>query len=66
MIPVYVVRKFPEGPPAMGEDKPFEILSAWTDVYAAKHEAARWEQDSKIPHDYCEGVLILAPHRHLL
>ncbi len=66
MTPVYVVRKYPEGIPALGENKPAVIVSAWLDVYEAKHEAARWEQDSKIPHDYVEGVLILAPHRCLL
>lgn len=35
------------------------IVSAWTDVYKAKFEAARWKQDSKIPHDYVEGNLQL-------
>jgi len=66
MVPVYVVRKYPEGKPAGENDpKPCEVVSAWADVYAAKHEASRWEQDSKIPHDYIEGVLILAPHSAL-
>lgn len=65
MVPVYVVRKYPEGKPAEGEVKPCEIVSAWADVYAAKHEAMRWEQDTKVAHDYVEGVLILAPHRTL-
>jgi hypothetical protein len=65
VIPVYVVRRFPEGVPAMGEDKPVEIVSAWSDVYAAKHEASRWEQDTKVAHDYIEGVLILAQHSTL-
>jgi hypothetical protein len=60
MTPVWVVRKFPEG-----RDKPPVIISAWEDVYAAKHEAQRWESDSKVPHDYVEGVLIIAEHKHL-
>lgn len=47
---VYIVRKFTQGP----EQTP-EILSAWTNEYAAKHEATRWEQDSKIRHDYVRG-----------
>jgi hypothetical protein len=48
-IPVYVVRIHrPDGA---------EILSAWPDVYGAKFEATRWEQDSKIKHDYVRGVL---------
>lgn len=49
---VYIVRKFTQGP----EQKP-EILSAWTDEYAAKHESTRWEQDTKIKHDYVRGWL---------
>ena len=60
MVSCYVVRRYPEGC-----DKPFEILSAWTDVYAAKHEASRWEQDSKVPHDYVEGVIVLTSNRPL-
>ena len=48
-LPVYVVREKNEGE--------VKVLSAWSDVYAAKYEAARWEQDSKIEHDYIEGVL---------
>lgn len=57
MVPVYVVRKFSEG-----RNKPPVIVSAWADVYEAKYEATRWEQDSKVPYDYVEGVLVLAPH----
>ena len=34
------------------------ILSAWPDEFEAKYEAARWEQDSKVSHDYIEGVLL--------
>jgi hypothetical protein len=34
-------------------------LSAWPDEYAAKYEASRWEQDSKMPHDYIEGILLV-------
>lgn len=33
------------------------ILSSWTDPYAAKHEAQRWEEDSKIPHEVIPGNL---------
>jgi len=47
---VWVVRRF---------DDPVSptILSAWSDVYDAKFEATRWEQNSKIKHDYVEGEL---------
>jgi hypothetical protein len=49
---VYVARRrMPDG--SMG------VLSAWPDVYEAKFEALRWEQDMKIEHDYVEGVLTL-------
>lgn len=34
-------------------------LSAWPDEYTAKYEASRWEQDSKQPHDYVEGILLV-------
>lgn len=61
MVPVYVVRRFPEG-----REKPPVLVSAWADIYDAKHEALRWEQDTKVPYDYVEGVLILAPHKALL
>ena len=37
----------------------WEIVSAWADEYHAKHEAMRWEQDSKRPHDYVRGKLIV-------
>jgi hypothetical protein len=53
-VHVFIVRKFTQGP----EQKP-EILSAWTDEYAAKYEASRWEQDSKIKHDYVRGSLVV-------
>jgi hypothetical protein len=26
--------------------------SAWPDIYQAKFEAARWEQEDKVTHDY--------------
>jgi hypothetical protein len=35
------------------------VVSAWTDVYRAKFEAARWEQDLKTPYDYVRATLIL-------
>jgi len=38
------------------------VISAWADKYAAKFEADRWEQDSKTPHMYTEGWLVLVPH----
>lgn len=28
------------------------LLSIWPDVYGARWESSRWEQDSKIKHDY--------------
>lgn len=61
MVPVFVVRKI------VLKDGKFqaEILSAWTDRYYAKHEAQRWEEDSKVAHDVIEGVLVLAPHSTL-
>jgi hypothetical protein len=55
VTPVYVVRRLvPSHEP--------EIVSAWADIYAAKFEAQRWETDTKIPHDFVEGVIIIAPH----
>jgi hypothetical protein len=53
-VPVFIVRKFTHG-----TQQPPEILSAWADEYAAKFEANRWMQDSKIPHDYVTGVLLI-------
>ena len=50
-IPVYVVRRY-------GKDG-IEILSAWPDTYEAKFEADRWEQDSKVRHDYVKGELVI-------
>jgi len=43
-VQVYVVRRLdPNG---------IVLLSAWFDPYAAKFERNRWEEDSKVPHDY--------------
>ncbi len=50
-VKVYVVRIHNPG------QEP-QFVSAWPDSYAAKFEALRWETDSKIPHDYIDGVLI--------
>lgn len=58
-IPVYVVRIKPEGGRVVH-------LSAWPDVYAAKYEATRWEQDTKIPHDYVNGTLTVEEDAHAL
>jgi hypothetical protein len=37
----------------------WQIVSAWVDEYAAKHEALRWTQDTKVPHDYVPGKVVL-------
>lgn len=62
MVPCFVVRRYPHPEGRAGE---FEVVSAWTDIYAAKHEATRWEQDTKVPHDYVEGVIVLTSNRPL-
>ncbi len=50
-IKVWIVRRKNK------ESGRMEAISAWPDVYDAKFEADRWEQDSKIPHDYIPGSL---------
>jgi hypothetical protein len=35
------------------------VVSAWTDEYCAKYEAARWTQDLKEDWDYVPAVLVV-------
>lgn len=58
-MPCYAVQRAKRWSSAGVEE--WETLSAWTDIYAAKYEAARWEQDSKVPHRYVTATLVLLP-----
>jgi hypothetical protein len=51
-LPMYAVRK-------QAPDGVMLIVSAWSDAYDAKYEAARWEQDYKIHFDYVPATLVL-------